>query len=141
MGLSYDPNMTLKIPKKKSDLSLSSLSNENNEWQEESVKTEPSPKKVYVAEALEKDARAPRQKLFRLPKSQVEWITYLMDKYRTDYKAMARDKKNYNQETWKQLRAKIRRFKAIPEQYLKYLKEKGLSEDYFEENENCSDSD
>jgi ubiquinone biosynthesis protein COQ9 len=35
--------------------------------------------------------------------------------------AMARDPKNYYQETWKQIRNKIKKFKNIPEQYSKYL--------------------
>lgn len=34
---------------------------------------------------------------------------------------MERDRKNYYQETWKQLRAKINTFKKIPEQYSEYL--------------------
>lgn len=56
---------------------------------------------------------------------QVEWITYLLKKYGCDYKAMARDSKNYQQETWKQLRQKVRLFRKIPEQYEEYLKQPG----------------
>lgn len=128
MGLSFDPNKTIKIPKVK-QIKASIASNENDEWQEAQISNDTAPKKAFVAEALEQDARAPRVKLFRLPKGQVEWITYLMDKYGTDYKAMQRDKKNYNQETWKQLRAKIKRFKSIPEQYSKYLEKNGQIEE------------
>ena len=40
---------------------------------------------------------------------------------------MARDTKNYYQDTWKQIRAKIQRFKSVPEQYGEYLK--GKSQD------------
>lgn len=144
MGLSFDPNKTLQIPNNKKPFKTSTESNKNNEWQVEELENETVPKKVYVAQALEQDARATRVKLFRLPKGQVEWITYLMDKYGNDYKAMARDKKNYNQETWKQLRAKIKRFKSIPEQYSKYLEAKGLTKDQIDEdgeNNNNSDSD
>lgn len=39
---------------------------------------------------------------------------------------MARDKKNYYQETWKQLRAKVKTFMGIPKQYGEYLASKGL---------------
>lgn len=39
---------------------------------------------------------------------------------------MARDKKNYYQETWKQLRAKIKTFMGVPEQYAEYLAARGL---------------
>lgn len=40
---------------------------------------------------------------------------------------MALDKKNYYQYTWKQIRAKIKIFKGIPEQYNKYLESKNKS--------------
>ena len=43
----------------------------------------------------------------------------------TDYvfsmQAMSKDKKNYYQLTWKQIRAKIKMFKGIPEQYNKFI--------------------
>lgn len=122
MGLSYDPNRTIKIPNSKKQLKTKIISN-SNEWTEEEIQEVEFSKK-HVAEELEEDAKSPRVKLFRLPKGQVEWITYLMDKYGNDFKAMVRDKRNYNQETWKQLRAKIKRFKSIPEQYSEYLKNK-----------------
>lgn len=133
MGLSSDPNKTIPIPSSGSILTVSSHSNDNGKWEETGVKNESVVPKKYIVDALEQEAKAPRVKLFRLPKSQVEWITYLMDKYGTNYKAMARDKKNYNQETWKQLRAKIKRFKSIPEQYYKYLEDRGLTPESFVE--------
>ncbi|KAI4471091.1 hypothetical protein MML48_1g19249 [Holotrichia oblita] len=122
MGLSYDPNQTIKIPNNKKQLKTKIITT-SSEWIEEEIEEVEIPKK-HVAEELEKDAKAPRVKLFRLPKGQVEWITYLMDKYGNDFKAMVKDKRNYNQETWKQLRAKIKRFKSIPEQYSEYIKNK-----------------
>ena len=125
MGLSYDPNKTIKIPSNKQKLKVSIASNDN-EWEEEHMEAQPT--KLHVVESLEEDARAPRVKMFRLPKGQVEWITYLMDTYGKNYRAMARDKKNYNQETWKQIRAKIKRFKSIPEQYSEYLKARNLND-------------
>lgn len=129
MGLSYDPNETIKIPKTKDKLKSIQIMGKpflNNEWDVEDVKEPIILAKGYIVNKLEEDAKAPRVKLFRLPKRQVEWITYLMDKYDTNYKAMVKDKKNYNQETWRQLRAKINKFKSIPEQYGAYLKERGL---------------
>lgn len=138
MGLSYDPNETLKIPSNKQRLKVSITSN-NDEWEEEPLEARPT--KSHVVEALEEDARAPRVKMFRLPKSQVEWVTYLMEKYGKDYKAMARDKKNYYQETWKQIRAKIKLFKSIPEQYEVYLKDRNLKAGDSEDSEDLSDSE
>ena len=39
---------------------------------------------------------------------------------------MVRDRKNYNQMTWRQIKAKIERFKNVPEQYAEYLVKKGV---------------
>lgn len=104
MGLSYDPNKTIKIPNSKNEIKVSLLSN-TDEWQEEIIPDcKTGSQKAHIAEVLEKDAKAPRVKRFRLPKSQIEWLAYLMKKYKNNSKAMALDKKNYNQETWKQLR-------------------------------------
>lgn len=125
MGLSHDPNRTIKIPNSKSDMKVSLLSN-NDEWEEDIVpNTTVGSQKALIAEILDKEAKAPRERRFRLPKSQIEWLSYLMKKYKNDFKAMALDKKNYYQETWKQLRQKIKRFKAIPEQFNKYVNENG----------------
>ncbi|GJQ70795.1 hypothetical protein Trydic_g723 [Trypoxylus dichotomus] len=123
MGLSYDPNETIKIPNIKKQLK-SKVITRTDEWTEEEIEESVRVPKKHIIEELEKDAKAPRVKLFRLPKGQVQWITYLIDKYGCDYKAMTRDKRNYNQETWKQLRAKIKRFKSIPEQYTEFVKNK-----------------
>lgn len=126
MGLTYDPNHILQIPNPKEK--IIEKMKQNSEWEEESLDEEhgivKKPIKSHVAEALRAEAYAPRERLFRLPNSQVQFLTYLMDKYGEDYKAMTRDKKNYNQLTWKQIRAKIKIFKGIPEQYNEYLQKK-----------------
>lgn len=119
MGLSHDPNETLRIPKRYAEL--------KSGWQVEKIPDDrPKPLKVHVAEELELEAKAPRVRQLRLPKSQVHWLSYLLDTYGRDYKSMARDSKNHYQETWKQLRAKIKQFKSIPEQYSEYLRERNL---------------
>ncbi|XP_014240892.1 nucleolar protein 16 [Cimex lectularius] len=107
MGLSFDPNDTVKITKKDEP-------------------TEPEPEvKTKVVEQLEAEAKIRGPKNFRLPNSQVHWLTKLLLKYGDDYKAMERDRKlNCFQETSKQLRAKIKRFEKIPEQYEEYLRKK-----------------
>ncbi|KAJ8970604.1 hypothetical protein NQ314_001139 [Rhamnusium bicolor] len=79
MGLSYDSNKTIEIPNSKKVYKASLLSNKD-EWNEEIVNEQPTKEKSYVAAILEADAKAPRERRFRLPKSQVEWITYLMKK-------------------------------------------------------------
>ncbi|XP_029046411.1 nucleolar protein 16 [Osmia bicornis bicornis] len=124
MGLAYDPNETLKVSSNKEQLvekfKVEDL--ENVSKKDEDV--EMTPVKVHVSEELEAEAKAPRRRMFKLPNSQVNFLTYLLDKYGEDYKAMARDKKNYDQLTWKQIRAKIKVFKGIPEQYNEYLQTK-----------------
>lgn len=124
MGLTADPNEIFKIPNsKKQALENVSSVRATGKFLEENILKPPS--KVYVAESLEKEAKTPRERMFKLPKNQVQFVTYMMDKYGDDYKAMTRDKKNYYQLTWKQIRAKINSFKNIPEQYAEYLVEKG----------------
>lgn len=125
MGLAYDPNVTIKIPNTKKNIKTSRASNIDG-WVEEKIEKEAPATKLNVVDELEAEAKAPRRRMFQLPNSHVEWITYLMKKYGTNYRAMARDKKNYNQETWKQIRSKINRFKTIPEQYNKFLEENNL---------------
>lgn len=129
MGLAYDPNEVLPIPNVKRELLEEAKrkameSDEQPESGDEDVDMDSVPKKIHIAQALEADAKAPRERMFRLPNGQVQFITYLLDKYGEDYKAMARDKKNYYQLTWRQIRAKIKTFKGIPEQYNEYLRTK-----------------
>ncbi|XP_068633892.1 nucleolar protein 16 [Battus philenor] len=128
MGLANDPNKVIKIPnfkqQKLKEAKVIVGKGEIDNSDEEEIVTQ-VPIKKEVVEKLEKDARAPRERRFMLPKGQVEFITYLMDKYGHDYKAMEKDRKNYYQETWKQLRAKIKTFMSIPKQYSEYLSAKG----------------
>lgn len=134
MGLSYDSNETFKI------LNLKQKPIENVkhrikfvknhlEIEEDEEKTYKGPKdppiKVHIVQKLESEASARRERMFRLPNNEIHFITYLMDKYRDDYKMMARDQKNYYQLTWRQIRAKINTFKSIPKQYAEYLVKKG----------------
>ncbi|XP_046815480.1 nucleolar protein 16 [Vespa crabro] len=132
MGLAYDPNEVLPIPNVKRDLLEEAkqkfmLSDLQNDSEADDVDMKNKPAKIHVAQALEIDAKTPRERMFRLPNGQVHFITYLLDKYGEDYKAMARDKKNYYQLTWKQIRAKIKTFKGIPEQYNEYLSKKNAT--------------
>lgn len=130
MGLANDPNKVIKIPNFKQEqlrIAKKIVNNGETDDDEETTVTRVPPK-IRVAQALEKEAKAPRERKFMLPKGQVEFITYLLDKYGHDFKAMARDKKNYYQETWKQLRSKIKTFMGIPKQYGEYLKSRGLLE-------------
>lgn len=68
MGLSYDPNQTIAIPKRKKPQPPTVMEVEEPE---EAPVASKVPSKKFVAEALEADAKAPREKRLRLPKSQV----------------------------------------------------------------------
>lgn len=129
MGLAYDANESVEIPntgremiKQAKRLAAGALP-EEGENKIKQVKKRVA-RKQEVALGLEADANAPRERMFRLPNGQVQFLTYLIDKHGEDYKAMARDKKNHYQLTWKQIRAKINTFKTIPEQYGQYLASK-----------------
>lgn len=81
MGLAYDPNQVLKMVNNKRVLPEEfNESESDNEILEDKL-----PKKTFVAEGLEKEAKLPRQKLFRLPNNEVQFITYMMDTYGEDY--------------------------------------------------------
>ncbi|EZA53253.1 hypothetical protein DMN91_005071 [Ooceraea biroi] len=125
MGLAYDANEAVQATNVKNEMceqegKKTILRNEDSSDQE-SEDVHAVPTKTYVLEAMEADAKAPRERLFRLPKGQAQFLTYLIKKYDEDYKAMSRDKKNQDQLTWKQIRGKIKLFKGIPEQYNEYL--------------------
>lgn len=65
----------------------------------------------------------------------------MMEKHHLNYKAMAADKKNYEQFTWKQFRAKCRKLMSIPEQFDVYLQSKNLDKDSLNWVEYESDSE
>lgn len=128
MGLANDPNKVLKVPNVRKNL-LKLAKEGKDDIEVDTVTTKQTkkfePKKGYVAEKLEQDAKWPRARLLRLPNSEVEFATYMMDKHGDDYAAMEKDRKNFYQYTRKQIMQKIKRFKSIPEQYAEYLVKKG----------------
>ncbi|EFN88369.1 nucleolar protein 16 [Harpegnathos saltator] len=129
MGLAYDANEAIQIPNVKQEMlenAKRKVVADENMSDEEDEAMDVIPAKNYVAEALEAEAKAPRQRLLNLPKGQAQFLTYLIQKYDEDYKAMSRDKKNHYQLTWKQIRAKIKMFKGIPKQYDKYLQDNSI---------------
>uniref|UniRef100_A0A1L8DHV3 Nucleolar protein 16 n=1 Tax=Nyssomyia neivai TaxID=330878 RepID=A0A1L8DHV3_9DIPT len=97
------------------------------------------PSKGFVVEKLEENANAPRESGFRYSKGQETLISYYLDKYKLNYRAMVCDRKNAEQETWKQLRRKIRKFLSIQEHTDKYLKTRNLERLTFEEDTDESD--
>ncbi|XP_012536900.1 nucleolar protein 16 [Monomorium pharaonis] len=125
MGLAYDANESVQIPNVNREMLEEAkkkvTENEDLSDHEKDKEMSVTARKGYVAEKLEAEAKAPRERLLRLPNGQVQFLTYLIQKYGEDYEAMSRDKKNHDQLTWKQIRAKVKMFKGIPEQYNKFI--------------------
>lgn len=140
MGLVYDANKAIKMPNNKQDR-LRAAKIVHGFIEEEIVEENTVRPKQYVADAMEDIANEEKVKKFRLPKGQVKHLIYLMDKYGLDYKAMAKDRKNYDQETWNQIRAKIKQFVNIPEQFNVYLAKKEAEGADMEKFKECSLSD
>uniref|UniRef100_A0A0B7A1E4 Nucleolar protein 16 n=1 Tax=Arion vulgaris TaxID=1028688 RepID=A0A0B7A1E4_9EUPU len=110
MGISADPNATLKIPRSKAakmgqlDVTME-------------VDLEKTPLKDFVIKDLEEKSKIPGRKKMSMSDEDAGFCVHMMDKYGENYKAMAQDERNYYQETPKQIQRKINRFKSIPEVY------------------------
>lgn len=127
MGLVYDVNKALPVPSYKFErVKKKKVDHGFVEEDQSGSEEEAAHPKQEVANELEKKAKALRESKFRLPKGIIKFVSYLIDKYGLDYKKMAKDPKNYDQETWRQLRAKCRKFMSIPEHFSKYLEERDL---------------
>lgn len=126
MGIVYDVNKAMPVPNYKSERTKKKKVDHGFVEEDQSDEEAGAFPKQEVAEELEKKAKALRESKVRLPKGIIKFVTYLIDKYGLDYKKMAKDSKNYDQETWRQLRAKCRKFMSIPEHFSKYLEERDL---------------
>lgn len=133
MGLVFDINKSMGMPNYRADrLKTAKLANgfieedqSASEDEEETSSVQKFPKQ-RVVEELESQSKELRESKFRLPKGVVVFVSYLIDKYGLNYKKMVKDHKNYDQFTWRQLRAKCRKFMSIPEHFSKYLSERDL---------------
>merc|ERR1712212_786342 len=85
-------------------------------------------RKTEVVAKLENEAKFEAKQTVRFTPTQVQLITYMMDKHGEDWSAMARDPKNHYQETAAKLRGMVRKFISIPEHYVVYCKERNLIE-------------
>ncbi|XP_049532364.1 nucleolar protein 16 [Anopheles darlingi] len=148
MGLAYNVNRAIPIPNVKRQMKLmerelnnakpppaASTGGDESDSEETtavSIATEqtvkkprkPAPKQ-YVADQLEQEANEFNGIRYKLPRPQVRQIMMMVDRYGFNYAEMAKDRRNYEQETWRQFRAKVRRFLRIPAQCTPYLERKG----------------
>ena len=126
MGLAYDPNKVITNKTTKAKM-VEKMKESRAGAVDGPVQKALAAEDGSVVRLLEEEvASMPRKSSFRFPPDQVKLITYMMDKHGEDYKAMARDRRNVMQETPKQIKHKILKFRSIPQQFAKYAKEKGL---------------
>ncbi|XP_071362149.1 nucleolar protein 16 [Trachinotus anak] len=106
MGLAFDPNRTLPIKKQ-------SLLRDNKETKAP-IGTVTKP---YVLNQLEEEASRPEKDTKTLSSDLIEYVQYMIREHSDDYKAMARDEKNYYQDTPKQIKRKINEYKRCHPQH------------------------
>lgn len=151
MGLVFDTNKSFAVPNNRADrkkivrivngfmeedLSDNEIKKEELSDEDEEPQNNKSGRtKEHVAKILEQQANEFVESRFRLPKGVVKQVSYYIDKYGLDYKAMERDRTNYYQETWRQIRSKVRKFMSIPDQFAEYLEKRGLLDEEIDEND------
>ncbi|XP_042354495.1 nucleolar protein 16 [Plectropomus leopardus] len=107
MGLTFDPNRTLPIKKK------GLLREERETKAPGGIVTKP-----YVLNQLEEEASRPEKDTKTLSSDLIEYAQYMIREHGDNFKAMARDEKNYYQDTPKQIKRKINEYKRChPEHY------------------------
>jgi len=123
MGVAFDANNVVPKISSKKNMVKDMKKRKGIEVAEEEGVVE---KKSEVISRLEDEAKFEAKQTFRFTPTQVQLITYMMDKHGDDWSAMARDPKNHYQETPAKLRGMVTKFISIPEHYAVYCKERGL---------------
>ncbi|XP_026229267.1 nucleolar protein 16 [Anabas testudineus] len=106
MGLTSDPNRALPIKKQRL------LGEETETKVPVTIVTKP-----YVLKQLEEEASRPEKDTKTLSSDLIEYVQYMIREHKDDYKAMARDEKNYYQDTPKQIKRKINEYKRCHPQH------------------------
>ncbi|XP_073335263.1 nucleolar protein 16 [Pagrus major] len=102
MGLAFDPNRTLPIKK-------SRLFGDDRETKAPAgLVTKP-----YILNQLEEEANRPEKDTKTLSADLIEYVQYMVREHKDNYKAMARDEKNYYQDTPKQIKRKINEYRRV----------------------------
>ncbi|OWK12255.1 NOP16 [Cervus elaphus hippelaphus] len=103
MGLAMDPNRAVPLLKRK----VKAMEVDVEERPKELVR------KPYVLNDLEAEASLPEKKGKTLSRDLIDYVRYMVENHGENYKAMARDEKNYYQDTPKQIRNKINVYKRF----------------------------
>merc|ERR1711872_938365 len=123
MGVALDANQVMPFAGTKKKL-INKLKKQNKVAVEEVSTVKVT--KPDVLSQLEAEANVEAKPTFRFTPTQVQLISYMMDKHGMNFKAMARDPKNHCQETPAKLKGMVTKFISIPEHYAPYCKERGL---------------
>merc|ERR1719222_1577802 len=124
MGVAFDANNV--VPKISSKMKMVKEMKKKKGMEVDDNEEEGMMRKSEVISRLEDEAKFEAKQTFRFTPTQVQLITYMMDKHGDDWSAMARDPKNHYQETPAKLKGMVTKFISIPEHYAVYCKERGL---------------
>uniref|UniRef100_A0A673XWT4 Nucleolar protein 16 n=1 Tax=Salmo trutta TaxID=8032 RepID=A0A673XWT4_SALTR len=112
MGLAFDPNRALPIKTP----TIAAVGR---------TEDAPTPKlvrKPYVLNELVAEASLPEKDTKTLSTDLIEYVQYMVREHSENYKAMARDEKNYYQDTPSQIRRKVDQYKRChPEEYTTFM--------------------
>uniref|UniRef100_A0A8C5QV35 Nucleolar protein 16 n=1 Tax=Leptobrachium leishanense TaxID=445787 RepID=A0A8C5QV35_9ANUR len=75
------------------------------------VETSKVIRKPYVIEGLQAAASVPSKKTMGISSDMIHYVSHMVENYGEDYKVMARDEKNYYQDTPKQIKRKVNLYK------------------------------
>ncbi|KAF2978733.1 hypothetical protein EK904_013037 [Melospiza melodia maxima] len=79
-------------------------------------------RKPYVVNEMELEASLPEKKSNTLSRDLIDYVKYMIQNHGENYKEMARDEKNYYQDTPKQIKKKINVYKNFyPEEYKNFI--------------------
>ncbi|MBN3290590.1 NOP16 protein, partial [Polypterus senegalus] len=121
MGLAFDPNKSLPCHNRK-------VTRMEVDCSDTSRKTKAS--KLYVLKKLEAEASLPEKKTNALSTDMKEYVRHMIEHHGENYKEMAKNEKNYYQDTPNQIRRKVDLYKRYhPEEYEAFmtsLKEKKM---------------
>lgn len=108
MGLSSDPNMSLPLKK---------------QTNQEARGAAPIITKPYILEKLQEEASLPEKDTKTLSSDLIEYVQHMIRGHGENFKGMARDEKNYYQDTPKQIKRKINEYKRChPQHYETFMK-------------------
>uniref|UniRef100_A0A8C8RX76 Nucleolar protein 16 n=1 Tax=Pelusios castaneus TaxID=367368 RepID=A0A8C8RX76_9SAUR len=114
MGLAEDPNKA--VPIRKRQLSVVEMEVDGQEEGKSIVR------KPYVLNELEYEASLPEKKSETLSRDLIDYVQHMIRSHGENYKKMARDEKNYYQDTPKQIKRKINVYKRFyPEEFQAFM--------------------